>query len=533
MRDRRRFIAVSLLGCLLSFTAAPTTASAGPLLDWLFQRNRSQSLTRTANYPTATRTGFGSCLDGSCLFGRGRNALASRGAGPATGLAARHDLNTTTAGYAPQGSCGPGWCQQTVVRYVPQIAYRTAYQPVPVTTYKTSTTINPENGLPRTCTRPCTSYTYQARRVPYTTYRPVYTTVPVADTLGQTTAGFAPQSPPAASIAPSLAPQSGRFTAPSTYAYQPPSACSCQTAGSTYSGSYSQYDSRIPGYTPGNATSFPPNPASGSWSNGADQSYDTPGATPWRSANDRGYGASPGSPSGATPWQRDDGYSSSPSGYGSGSGSQTGGLGGSGGTAADTRPSLRPEYSSDYSNQTSDGYAPTTRLKPVPMPESIRRRFEEKPRRTTDPIDEDAQAGARDLRDRSGRDYASRDDDLFLTPNRSAQINLKQAPLLDPPSNQSSFDLSEDQEPHYDSRAIRDVDPDSQGGESSRGVELNDKTAMAKATRRLSPRGTRPVHQSERVSTSRYASVPIQWPTKSRVNQFSPPNRQSARWRSN
>lgn len=81
---------------------------------------------------------------------------------------------------APTGECcGEGYCEETVVRYVPNVAYRTVWQPVPVTTYRRTVNYNPATGLPITCTKPCTTYTYQARRVPYTTYRPIYTTVPV------------------------------------------------------------------------------------------------------------------------------------------------------------------------------------------------------------------------------------------------------------------------------------------------------------------------------------------------------------------
>ncbi len=80
------------------------------------------------------------------------------------------------------GCCGPGQCEETVVRYVPEMAYRTVWQPVPVTTYRRTVSYNPATGLPITCTQPCTTYTYQARRVPYTSFRPVYTTVPVERT---------------------------------------------------------------------------------------------------------------------------------------------------------------------------------------------------------------------------------------------------------------------------------------------------------------------------------------------------------------
>ena len=85
---------------------------------------------------------------------------------------------TTSAGCG--GNCGAAQCEQTVLRYVPQVAYRTVWQPVPVTTYRRTVSNNPATGLPITCTQPCTTYTYQARRVPYTTFRPVYATEPVS-----------------------------------------------------------------------------------------------------------------------------------------------------------------------------------------------------------------------------------------------------------------------------------------------------------------------------------------------------------------
>ncbi len=99
----------------------------------------------------------------------------------------RRDSNTTatTALYpgvtalSPAATCGQATCEQTVVRYVPQVTYRTVWQPVPVTTYRRTVSYNPATGLPITCTQPCTTYTYQARRVPQTSYRPVLTNVPL------------------------------------------------------------------------------------------------------------------------------------------------------------------------------------------------------------------------------------------------------------------------------------------------------------------------------------------------------------------
>ena len=261
-KSQPRLIIVSLCAAIFSLTLGSSHAQAGPLLDWLFQRNRSQGYATgragnaygspgqanagygqpynsnarpyTSNYALQGQQAYGyqrgiaggygantgqtanvnqsyyrgqtGGLFSKCgLFGRG-SLFGNRNAG-AAGLSAngsqlgRNQASSQLAGnqanmqygqtaaYGGNGGscpigCQKGWCQQTVLRYQPQIAYRTDYQPVPVTTYKTSTTINPANGLPRTCTRPCTSYTWQARRVPYTTYRPIYTTVPVADDCG-------------------------------------------------------------------------------------------------------------------------------------------------------------------------------------------------------------------------------------------------------------------------------------------------------------------------------------------------------------
>ena len=72
--------------------------------------------------------------------------------------------------------CGQPVQQQVVVRYMPQVRYRTVWASVPVTVYRPTTSSNPATGCTVTCMRPCTTYTWQARRVPYTAYQPLYTT---------------------------------------------------------------------------------------------------------------------------------------------------------------------------------------------------------------------------------------------------------------------------------------------------------------------------------------------------------------------
>jgi hypothetical protein len=166
--------------------------------------------------------------------------VAYYGAVPAPAAAA----SATPSAAVPSSSGGPGYCEETVVRYVPEVAYRTVWQPVPVTTYKRTVNYNPSTGLPITCTQPCTTYTYQARRVPYTTFRPVYTQVPVSP------------SAPAIPV----------MTTPiSTVPVASPSACTnCET-------------SVAPSYTPyydggsGAAPSYPSAPTT----------TNPPGATPW------------------------------------------------------------------------------------------------------------------------------------------------------------------------------------------------------------------------------------------------------------
>ncbi|HMO15443.1 MAG TPA: hypothetical protein PKD64_13565 [Pirellulaceae bacterium] len=65
-------------------------------------------------------------------------------------------------------------CYRTVVNYVPVTAYRTTWEAVPVTTYNQQTSVDPCTGCTVTCMRPCTTYTYRQKQVPYITHRPVY-----------------------------------------------------------------------------------------------------------------------------------------------------------------------------------------------------------------------------------------------------------------------------------------------------------------------------------------------------------------------
>lgn len=133
---KTRIQRILLVGCLAIWQGAVDVpeATAGPVLDWLFQ-------THTTNYPSMPAAG---AAVGSC------------------------------------NTCAPQVCQKTVVNYVPQTHYRTTWARVPVTTYRPVTSSDPCTGCQVTCMKPCTSYTWQARRVPYTTFRPVYSVINVA-----------------------------------------------------------------------------------------------------------------------------------------------------------------------------------------------------------------------------------------------------------------------------------------------------------------------------------------------------------------
>ena len=79
---------------------------------------------------------------------------------------------------APVAPCAPQMSQQTVVRYVPQTCFRSRWVRVPVTVYIPANSVDPRTGRAVLCMRPCTTYTWQVRRVPYVAFRPVH--LPVA-----------------------------------------------------------------------------------------------------------------------------------------------------------------------------------------------------------------------------------------------------------------------------------------------------------------------------------------------------------------
>ena len=211
--------------------------------------------------------------------------------------------NTAAATAPGGGCCGPAQCQQTVLKYVPQVSYRTVWQPVPVTQYRRTVSYNPATGLPITCTQPCTTYTYQARRVPYTTFRPTYAQVPVT---------------PASYVAP---------TPPVTVT---PAPSGCNNCTSTTIPNYSSAPAASPYYstTPPNSTASPVPQSS---------SPTGPQATPWTPINP-GSGTYTAPPTSLPP---------------------------TGGDAADRQPTIPPEIQPDVSGQSFQRpIPPTTQASP-------------------------------------------------------------------------------------------------------------------------------------------------------------------------
>lgn len=145
----KRFTRLTCAITLAAMTVAvfPASADAGPLLDWL---------RRTCG----------------CKQGCGVPAAPAAYAGMPVAAA------NPNCGLQPgqcQVTCNQT-CSRTVVNYVPYTAYRTSWEQVPVTQYKPVTSSDPCTGCSVTCMKPCTSYVWQAKQVPYTTYRACYRT---------------------------------------------------------------------------------------------------------------------------------------------------------------------------------------------------------------------------------------------------------------------------------------------------------------------------------------------------------------------
>ena len=73
--------------------------------------------------------------------------------------------------------------------YAPTTSYRTVWAPVPVTQYRPVSYVNPLSTSGAAALQPCSTYQWQARRVPYISYQPVgqANTYPIATTSPATT----------------------------------------------------------------------------------------------------------------------------------------------------------------------------------------------------------------------------------------------------------------------------------------------------------------------------------------------------------
>lgn len=196
MLKTQRWILVLTVAATLVVATTPRNASACGLFNWLFPR---------------------------------RNAAAT------TAYRPLWTAPTYTTNYAPTSCCQPACntCVQaeTTVQYVPETAYRTSYNRTPVTVYRPATQTDPCTGCPVTVMQPCTTWSWQAQRVPYTTYRPVYQTVqrpvtsccsPVAATTTYAAPAVASPGCSSCSAAPAISyPSAPSYPAMPSYPSQP------------------------------------------------------------------------------------------------------------------------------------------------------------------------------------------------------------------------------------------------------------------------------------------------------------------------
>ncbi len=142
-RMTRTWIAAA---CVMGGLLSPAPAECATLLQWMFPRLAARRSAQIGAYPVTA------------------------GYAPAAAGYAR-----TTAGYAPTtayyggtGGCSTCSSPQTGWYYRPQTAYRTVWSQVPVTSYR------PTPGIYNGLQAGTTNYDWQARRVPYVSYRPIF-----------------------------------------------------------------------------------------------------------------------------------------------------------------------------------------------------------------------------------------------------------------------------------------------------------------------------------------------------------------------
>ncbi len=165
-----------IVAATLASFAAITPTSDAQVLNWLFplrpyrqaaRRGTTAYYPTTANYPTTA-----ACS--TCAAGAPCSSC------PTTTYYGGNNAGGTyygSGGYYPTYGSWPGMGQTPVTAgYTPTTTYRTVLTPVPVTTY------SPVAG--GTCQQACTSYSWQARRVPYVAYQPTYASAPAAPACG-------------------------------------------------------------------------------------------------------------------------------------------------------------------------------------------------------------------------------------------------------------------------------------------------------------------------------------------------------------
>lgn len=205
----KRFAKLTCALMLVAVAVAvfPAAADAGPLLDWL----------------------------------RRTCGCKQQGCGVPAAPAAYAGMPVAAAN--PNCGLQPGQCQVTcnqtcsrvVVNYVPYTAYRTSWEQVPVTQYKPVTNSDPCTGCSVTCMKPCTSYVWQAKQVPYTTYRACYRTenytVPVTYVTNDCATGNCATGACPTGTCGQVAPQMTTPTAFTSPTAMPTSSAGCSTCG--------------------------------------------------------------------------------------------------------------------------------------------------------------------------------------------------------------------------------------------------------------------------------------------------------------
>jgi hypothetical protein len=106
----------------------------------------------------------------------------------------------------PCDPCGQV-AQPVITNYAPQTCFRTTWVRVPVTNYRPVAAVDPCTSCPVTTLRPCTTYMWQARRVPtYTAFRPLVTACAAPVAAAYAPATCATCAPATTTFAPVVAP---------------------------------------------------------------------------------------------------------------------------------------------------------------------------------------------------------------------------------------------------------------------------------------------------------------------------------------